>query len=393
MQPLQSASPQTQYQHAQPGLSQFTASRPRDVIKMRALEGDRVTLNYGFTSPDEMRETKNRIILSRRSFITVVSALGIAATVAILLPQGLSRMPVGASMWSGTTAALLNQRDSPLLSQAGIRQVRLGAVNDQNLAQYDSLVNALVANGVEVLGLLHRDDLASDHKAFGDYAYNTVLHFKGRVRNWMVWNEPNWNPATSSPYFTPSDYADLLKNAYTRAKQADPNSFITSGGLSNVEGGLPYLKGIYDNGGKDFMDAVAIDPYCYPAAPSDPHGDPDGHTFCGLPNIRNLMTSYGDVNKKVWITEFGYRTPGNGFTAGDTEGTVTEQQQASYLEQALTMASGWDWVERFYIYAWMDSPDPSTGCFGLIRACYEPPFQTKPAFGAVRAFVASEQLQ
>jgi exo-beta-1,3-glucanase (GH17 family) len=363
------------------------------VIKMSAFEGDRVMLKYGFTSPDEMRQTKNRIILSRRSFITVVSALGIAATVAILLRQGISRMPVGVNTWFGTTVALLNQRDSPLLNQAGIRQIRLGGVNDQNLAQYDSLVNALVADGIEVLGILHRADLASDHNAFGDYAYNTVLHFKGRVRNWEVWNEPDWNPATSSPYFTPSDYADLLKNAYTRAKQADPNSFITSGGISTVEGGLPYVKAIYDSGGKDFMDAVAVHPYCFPAAPSDPHGDPYGHTFCGLPTIRNLMTSYGDVNKKVWITEFGYRTPGVGFTAGDAKGTVTEQQQASYIEQALTMASGWDWVERFYIYAWMDSSDPSMGCFGLIRETYETPFETKPAFGAVEAFVASEKLQ
>jgi hypothetical protein len=300
-------------------------------------------------------------------------------------------MPVGVNTWSGTPVALFNQRDSPLLSQIGVRQVRLGAVNDQNLAQYDSLVNALVANGIEVLSLLHNVDLASDHKAFGDYAYNMVLHFKDRIHNWEIWNEPNWNPATASPYFAASDYTDLLKNAYARAKQADPNSFIISGAPCSVEGGLGYLKGIYDNGGKDFMDAVAIHPYCFPAAPSDPHGDPDGNTFCGLPTIRDLMISYGDLNKKVWITEFGYRTPGIGFTAGDAKGTVTEQQQASYLGQALQMASGWDWVERFYAYQWMDDSDPSDGCWGLIRENYEPPFPTKPAFNAAKAFVASQQ--
>jgi hypothetical protein len=294
------------------------------------------------------------------------------------------KMIVGVNFWWRTPEKEFNERDVPLLKEIGIKHVRLGGFSETNLTQYDMIVNLLNANGIEVLGLLHREDLAADPIAFGDYVYEMVLHFKGRVRKWMIWNEPNWGAFTNNPV----GYTEILKAAYTRAKQADPTITVVTGNFLSVEDGVKFLRGLYENGAKGYFDIVAVNPYCYPASPLEPNEGMDGHTFWRLPLFRDLMVAQADQDKKIWIAEFGYRTPGNGFFEGDGKGTVSEENQALYLRQALQLASTWDWIERFYIYEWMDSGDPELGWWGLIKERYNPPYETKPAFDVVRSFLS-----
>jgi hypothetical protein len=78
------------------------------------------------------------------------------------------------------------------------------------------------------------------------------------------------------------------------------------------------------------------------------------------------MVQNGDGDKLVWIVEFGYRTPSNQYSLGHS--TVgSEEDQAEFLVQALELAQTWPWLERFYIYEWMDSADVNLGYWGLIR--------------------------
>jgi hypothetical protein len=299
--------------------------------------------------------------------------------------SNLAKFPVGVNYWWGMDETSFHERDLPLFKSANIHHVRLGRPLPETLPQYEAMVNRLISNGIEVLGNLQDERLVSDKTGWGKYVYDTVLHFKGKIRYWSVWNEPNEDTFRNNAI----GYTEFLKTAYVRAKQADPQSFIISGGLLSTDGAVSYLTKMYNNGAQGFMDAVDVHPYCYPANPLEPNRGMDGHGFWDLPSVRDLMVKVGDADKKVWVTEFGYTTPGGLFSVGDGK-TVTEQDQAAYLSEALQLASTWDWLDRFYVYDWMDSGDEE-GQFGLIRGRWEPPYETKPSFDTVRNFNLNQQ--
>lgn len=300
-----------------------------------------------------------------------------------------STLIVGVNYWDGTPVAQFYSRDLPLLKALGVSTVKLGAVYyggpDNNLDQYSSLVNALISNGFEVTGILQEASVVTNLTQWGQYVTQVVSYFKGRVANWIVWNEPNWNPATGAAWYTPSQYTNILKTAYTSAKSADPNCFVLTGGFLSVEGSISYIQGIYQDGAKGYFDALAIDPYCYPASPLQPNVGAGGHTFWNLPEVRSIMVQYGDSAKEIWINEFGYRST----DAGNWTYSVTQQQQALYLQQALDLTASWSWVARFYIYNWMDSASGG-GSWGLIQEDYSPPYLVKPAYTAVQQFISSQ---
>lgn len=297
----------------------------------------------------------------------------------VILSHGSVRMRtliVGVNMWSGTPSDQFYARDVPLLEQIGIKHIRIGTgVTDTN-------VNRAIEQGLDIIGTFATTGLP-DLNAFGNYVYDRVSHFKGRVKAWVVFNEPNWDGFKNNP----EGYTEALKVAYTKAKQADPNVTIVTGNFLSTEGGLSFLEKMYAAGAQGYFDVLGIDPYCYPASPLEPNTGLSGHTFWKLPMLYDLMVQNGDAEKKVWVIEFGYRTPGNGFDIGDGK-TVSEEDQAIYLRQSLELASTWHWLTRFYIYEWMDSGDPSLGWWGLIRERYEPPYDIKPAFNTVKEFVA-----
>jgi hypothetical protein len=289
-----------------------------------------------------------------------------------------SRMKVGVDYWAGTATSHFTNRDLPFMQEAGINIVRLefAAWSESNLA---TLIPLIRANGIEILGLLMRKDLVDNIDAWGDWVYNIVQLYKDKVNVWEIWNEPNWNTGFGAPG-DPVKYTEFLKRAYVKAKQADPYCTVLGGSiLGTHDAGLNFLKSMYDNGAKDYMDAVAIHPYCTTVSPLYPHETSTGKAFWKLEYARNIMADYGDEDKKIWITEMGWATNGTN--------SLTEEQQALYLTQALNLAKSWGWVEAFIIYCWMDG---GGFYFGLTRTRYNPPYTyenfCKPAFFTVKNF-------
>jgi hypothetical protein len=185
------------------------------------------------------------------------------------------------------------------------------------------------------------------------------------------------------------EYTNVLKVAYTRAKEADPNTkIITTNALGLEDSGINFLEGIYANGGKGYFDVVGIDPYCYPVSPLEPNLDRWGHSFWNLPALYDVMVDNGDGNIPVWVIEFGYRTPSSQYPISHWS-TCTEEEQGEYIVQAIDLASQWDWCERLYIYEWMDSADENLGYWGLVRQGYTAPYDLKPAYYDVKEFLTN----
>lgn len=281
------------------------------------------------------------------------------------------RMIIGTDIWCGTTAnKFLSESYVSLMQECGIQMVRLEFDSD-SVANLRTLVPVVVQNGIQVLGLLLRIDLAPDNEdAWGDWVYSVVNEFKQYIKVWEIWNEPNLDKFFSGK--DPVKYTNFLKRGYTEAKRADPTCTVLGGSVVFTHSiAQNFLEIMYQSGANDYMDALSYHPYCTPYAPDDLSSP---NPYIKLADIRDIMVQNGAGSKKIWITEVGW-------TAND-DGLVGEQNQADYLVQALEMAREWGWVETFIIYNWKDSATEGSSTKGLLRTDLSP----KPSFYAVQSF-------
>lgn len=165
-------------------------------------------------------------------------------------------------------------------------------------------------------------------------------HFKGRVHYYEFWNEPNGyggpqliyndegEPVDIQVGFDPDLYTHFLKIAYETIKQVDPAAQVSVGGLDPGSKRITFLQGIYDAGGKDYFDAVAIHPYG-----NDPlkwfENERQGQAlyYDMVLDTRLLMKDQGDGHKAMWVTEFGY--------SGNWRDKETMALKADYVKRAL----------------------------------------------------------
>lgn len=211
----------------------------------------------------------------------------------------------------------LAEQEFELMHQAGISWVRTDfdwtTVKPRQDGPWDfSVLDATVEKaeqaGINILPILAYDTPwatpAYKHlDKWIEYVRNTVSRYHRQLRYWEVWNEPDleqfWKDKPN-----PADYTALLKATYTEIKKIDLELKVLLGGLSGIP--YEYIEGIYQAGGKDFFDIMAVHPYRYPNAPEQ-HSLKDD-----LDKLRQLMTRYGDAEKPVWITEIGWPTHQNG---------------------------------------------------------------------------------
>lgn len=244
-----------------------------------------------------------------------------------------------------------------------------------------------------------------DVEKFATYAGKVTRRYAPRgVHTYEVWNEPNietfWKPATSA-----ADYTILLKAAYPAIKAADPKSTVLSGGLApiaayDVSDDIPavaFLEGMYDNGARNYFDALSFHPYSYPTRPNDTE-DWNGWSILKdlTPSIRSTMSANGDSAKKVWITEFGAPTNGPGAIAtcsdynyDDSPDHVDECLQGDILTQGIAIPKKYKWMGPTFVYSYRDvgtTPDTNENFFGVLRNNGT----RKAAYNRVKAAIAAQ---
>jgi len=221
---------------------------------------------------------------------------------------------------------------------------------------YDPLVDDVIAAGHRIIGLLgggnrlyseqgaaHGDDNypPDDPEDFGPYVYAVVSHFKDRVSDWEVWNEPNAAYRFFKPKTDPYLYGAILKVAYTAAKEADPDCRVSFAGVFGsslfdwfgVPGGLDFIEQVFaahpDIG--EYIDAVSFHPYPYPFTSPEFSNPWLGSYEEVIEDLRDLLSSHGIDDIPIWFTECGW--PTNYATWG-----VTFERQAQYLVRSLLLS-------------------------------------------------------
>jgi hypothetical protein len=194
---------------------------------------------------------------------------------------------------------------------------------------------------------------------WGDFVYDTVLHFKDRVQHWEIWNEPEWD------YFwtgTSTDYAQLLKIGYQATKAACPECTVLFGGL-HYWANPNYYRWVLNTVSQDpdastsnyFFDVMSVHLYS---------GSDNAYSIVN--QIRSGMTSFVP-DHPIWLTETGVAV-WNDYTVDPDpikyDYASTEQEAALYVLQSYANA----WASGVDKYFFFRANDEDMGeYFGLIR--------------------------
>ncbi|HEY5943461.1 MAG TPA: glycosyl hydrolase [Solirubrobacterales bacterium] len=162
---------------------------------------------------------------------------------------------------------------------------------------------------------------------------------KRPIRNWQIWNEPNFKYFIAKP--NPAEYGKLVKNSYAALKAADPGAQLVLAGLfarpkgaRNAAGkhkslnwyASDFLGQMYKTtpGLKTKYSGAALHPYTINARE--------------LPEVteefRNVLAENKDGGKALWVTELGWSAGPKSSSNLFAKGTAG---QARELKTSLTM--------------------------------------------------------
>jgi hypothetical protein len=202
---------------------------------------------------------------------------------------------------------------------------------------------------------------------YEDFVRRVAERYRGRVRAYIIWNEPNLAIEWAGQRPDPIAFTRLLRVGYAAVKAADPDALVVAAGLaptnSNDATALDdrlFLQQMYQVGAGAFFDILAAHPYSFGQPPSAPQRDNEHPAFNRLAELRQIMLDNGDATKPIWITEMGWTVdpPPEQADIG-----VALGQQADYLAEALQIIRrDWPWVEL--VTVWNVSPPGEADPFG-----------------------------
>lgn len=235
-----------------------------------------------------------------------------------------------------------------------------------------------------------------DFNDFGDFATAVAERYRGRIRYYQVWNEPNGNEEWGLGNVDPEAFTELLCVAYRRIKAADPEAVVLAGALTPTVANdgrhmndLIFLQRMYDAGAGDCFDVFSAQGYGLWSGPTDQRLRP---TVINYPHnlfLRDIMVRNGDADKPIWISEMGWNVAPE--HVRPDFGRVTEEQQGRYAVGAFRRAQEeWPWI-GVNSYWFLKRPadweiDQAWYYFRML----EPDFTPLPVYEAVAEYAAGE---
>lgn len=204
------------------------------------------------------------------------------------------------------------------------------------------------------------------------YVTAVVRRYKGRIRFYELWNEPN-NPHHWSGSY--KDMVELGKETYKIVKSIDPNAIVlTPGtGAGKVRGPHPrpaatsldqttWLDEYLRAGGNEYADAVSFHAYPRYDSCSETLDCAGASLVAQVDRVRAIMERNGAADKPLYVTEGGWRME---------EDLPDPNQQVAFVGRwFLILAS--KGVTSAYWYAWDGLWgtlwDPETGLHPAGRA-------------------------
>ncbi len=229
-----------------------------------------------------------------------------------------------------------------------------------------------------------------DPKRYADFMYTVAARYKGKIKVWELWNEPDnreyWQGSVEA-------YAELVKGAAVAVRRANPSAVLVLGGMSR--GPSPFVETLLSQYGiADYVDVIAM--HAYAESWDEERAETIYQDW--VQKMADLIESRGE-GADFWINEMGYADyrfrPNQASKWGtnvnyDYEHTSDYQAKLLFKAEVMSLTS-----PRVSLTAWyrIDDFSPQTVHFsddevnyhlGLTDTKGEP----KPAFYALRFFQA-----
>jgi hypothetical protein len=278
-------------------------------------------------------------------------------------------------------------------------------------AKYDRIVDLAEQYGMDLIARLDRPPdwtrqdnqfktrPPDDFEDYGDFVYEVVRRYRGRVGYVQIWNEPNLSAEWGFQRVDAVAYTRLLAVAYRRAKEADPDVVVLSAPLAmtledaSMRGNhndLVFLEEMYRAGADEFFDVLSSNAFGFDRPPEDPP-DAEVLNFRRVELQRQIMERYGDGDKAVWIDEYGWNAAPASFPDELlTWERVTEMQQAEYTVRGIAWARAqWPWLGVVNIWYFRQVGDVPPDRAAYYFALVDPEFNPQPVYEALRQVAGS----
>lgn len=186
-----------------------------------------------------------------------------------------------------------------------------------------------------------------DIEDWRNYVRTVATRYKGQIRYYEIWNEPNLQRFYSGSV---EQMLILAREAYLILKQVDPLIAVVSPSATGANSGLSWLEEYLRRGGKAYADVIG---YHFYVAPKSPEA-----MVRLIRKVQQIMKKYGVSNKPLWNTEAGWPIANSQSRADSKQVSffknmkaLTQDEAVAYVARSfiVSWATG---LKRFYWYAW-----------------------------------------
>ncbi len=163
-----------------------------------------------------------------------------------------------------------------------------------------------------------------------NYVRVVATRYKGAIRNYEIWNEPN---VTGNFSGSPEEMVQLSRTAYQVMKTVDAGITVVSPSATTA-GGVAWLNEFLAKGGCKYSDVIGYHYYVTP--------DPPETMIPLIEKVKKVLHSRGCENKPLWNTESGWAKPKHFSSDAEAAGYLMRTYVVNWLMG----------VERCYWYAW-----------------------------------------
>ena len=160
---------------------------------------------------------------------------------------------------------------------------------------------------------------AEAREAWVRFTSRAAQHFRGRVRHWEIWNEPNiktfWKPEEPSA----DGYAALVTLTAPEIRKVIPDAVIVGGVITSLPYSLDYLERALDLGMAEHVDRLSYHPY---------RTNPDANYDTDVRALRALLARY-KPGLALWQGECGMPSAKGSWSSTGLE--WNEVRQAKWL--------------------------------------------------------------
>jgi hypothetical protein len=246
-----------------------------------------------------------------------------------------------------------------------------------------------------------------DMQDLADFFTALVTRYRGRIRAYEVWNEPNLAREWGNREPNAAEYVEMLGLSYAAIKAADPNAMVISAGLSptgtsdaTARPDDLYLEAMYAAMGgssEGYFDVLGAHGPGYKSPPErDPaevaanptYGGHRAFSFRRVEDLRAIMVRNGDEDKQIALLEFGWTSDPRPDSPYNWH-AVDEETKADYLVRAFEYArENWSpWIGLMTVIYIADhewTPDDEQYWWAITDPGW-PELQTRPAYDALKA--------